>query len=273
MDIHSKNQILNQKISKLQTEFFLISHSSFPNWSVITHKHQTDTIYLILDDGGKAIINDTTLYPQKNSMVLLPKGSVVSLYSENSACYNKYRCDFMMHFDGVSLFDVVDFPYMTELSDISRALELFRLLDSLHLNNDVYSALRIKASLLELVSMFLENYTPSNKTLKTNAEFVYIMKSFISEHISEKLPVSRLAGKMGFNEKYFIEVFKNHFGKTPAKYVKTARLEKAKNELLYTNDKIMYIPSKIGYATLQQLSRDFKSYTGFTLSEYRKKFK
>lgn len=273
MDGYSKNQVLNKKISKLQTEFFLIDHGSCSDCSVITHKCQTDTIYLILDGYGKIIINDTTLYPQENNMVLLPKGAFVSIYSENKTCYNKYWCDFMMHFDGVSLFDVVDFPYMIELSDISRALELFKLIDDLHLNNDVYSALRIKSSLIELVSMFLEDYIPSNKSLKTNTEFIYIIKTFINEHISEKLPVSRLADKMGFNEKYFIEVFKKHFGKTPAKYVKTARLEKAKNELLYTNNKIMYIPNKIGYATLQQLSRDFKTYTGFTLSEYRKTFK
>ena len=82
---------------------------------------------------------------------------MVSLYSENETCYNKYQCEFIMHFDGVSLFDVIDFPYMIELDDISCALELFELLDTSHLRNDAASALQINAALLELISMFLEN--------------------------------------------------------------------------------------------------------------------
>ena len=273
MDVHNKNQILNQKISKLQTEFILIDHGLCPDWSRETHRRRRDSIYLILDGQGKITVNGEELYPRKNNMVLLPKNSLVSLYSENKTCYNKYWCEFLMHFDGISLFDVIDFPYMIELADNTRALELLQQLDDLHLKNDAFSALRIKSALLELISMFLENDVRPTEHTEKHDSFADMMKSFIDEHIAEKLSVGVLAKKMGFNEKYFIEVFKTHFGTTPAQYVKTARLEKAKYELLYTDNKISYIPGKLGYSTLQKLSADFKTYTGFTPSEFRKKFK
>ncbi len=273
MDVHNKNQILNQKISKLQTEFILIDHGLCPDWSRETHRRRRDCIYLILDGKGKITVNGTELYPKKNNMVLLPKNSLVSLYSENETCYNKYWCDFLMHFDGISLFDVVDFPYMIELSDPSRALELFTLLDELHTKNDTCSALRIKSALLELISMFLENEQPDSINTEKHDSFADRMKAFIDEHLSEKLSVGILSREMGFNEKYFIDVFKSHFGTTPAQYVKTLRLERAKHGLLYTDDKISQIPSGVGYSTLQKLSADFKAYTGFTPSEFRKKFK
>ena len=273
MGVHNNNHILNQRISKLQTEFILIDHGLCPDWSRNTHRRRRDSIYLILEGIGKITINGTEIYPKKNNMVLLPKNSMVSLYSENETCYNKYWCDFIMHFDGVSLFDVIDFPYMIELDDISRALELFELLDELHLRNDTASALQLNAALLELVSMFLEHDTSEAAHDTKENPFTDKIKSFISAHISEKLSVKKLADVMGFNEKYFIDVFKRHFGTTPAKYVKSVRLEIAKHELLYSGTKVSSIPAKIGYSNLQKLSKDFKEYTGFSPSGFRKNFK
>ena len=273
MDVHNKNQILNQRISKLQTEFILIDHGLCPDWSRLPHRRRRDSIYLILEGQGKITINGQEIYPKKNNMVLLPRNSIVSLYSENDTCYNKHWCEFIMHFGGVSLFDVIDFPYMIELDDISRAVELFELLDRLHLRNDAASALQLNAALLELVSIFLEHDTRETAHDARDNPFADKIKTFIAAHISESLSVKGLADAMGFNEKYFIDVFKRHFGTTPAKYVKSVRLEAAKHELLYSDIKVSSIPSKIGYSSLQKLSKDFKSYTEFTPSEFRNRFK
>ena len=273
MDVHNKNHILNQRISKLQTEFILIDHGLCPDWSRLPHRRRRDSIYLILDGIGKITVNGTEIYPKKNNMVLLPRNSMVSLYSENETCYNKYWCEFIMHFDGVSLFDVIDFPYMIELDDISRALELFELLDKLHLRNDAAAALQLNAALLELVSLFLEHDTRETAHNTKDNPFADRIREFITDNISENLSVRTLADAMGFNEKYFIDVFRRNFGTTPAKYVKSVRLELAKHTLLYSGEKVSSIPAKIGYSTLQKLSKDFKAYTGFSPSEFRKNFK
>lgn len=273
MGAHSKNEILNQRLSKLQTEFILIDHGLCPDWSRETHTRRRDSIYLILDGQGKIVINGETIYPEKNNMVLLPKNSRVSLYSDNETCYNKYWCEFLMHFDGVSLFDVIDFPYMIELEDSSRALELMQLLDELHLSTDAAAAFRIKSALLELTAMFLENDTREKAASAKDSLFANRIQNYIKDNITENLSVGTLAKEMRFNEKYFIDVFKKYFGTTPARYVKTARLESAKHELLYSDIQIQHIPAKIGYSGIQKLSKDFKSYTGFTPSEFRRKFK
>ena len=272
MDVHNKNQILNQLISKLETEFILIDHGLCPDWSRDTHRRRRDTIYLILDGKGRITVNGETLYPRSGNMVLLPKNSMVSLYSENETCYNKYWCEFLMHFDGISLFDRLSFPYMIEPSDQGRALGLFERLDELHLKTDTASAFLIKAALLELTAMFLENGERHYNTVKRDP-FAERVKGYIDKNLSEDLSVGALAREAGFNEKYFIEVFKKSFGTTPAQYVKRVRMEAAKNELLYSDIKILYIPNKIGYSSLQKLSKDFKAYTGFSPSEFRKNFK
>ncbi|MFQ7292691.1 MAG: helix-turn-helix domain-containing protein [Monoglobales bacterium] len=99
------------------------------------------------------------------------------------------------------------------------------------------------------------------------------MKKFIDENIDKNLSVKILSAQTGYNEKYFIDVFKKSFGATPAQYVKTLRLEKAKHELLYTDSKTSMIASKIGYSSIQKLSKDFKACTGFSPTEFRKRFK
>ena len=103
---HSQNQLLNQYISKLEIRFILIDNGLCPDWSREEHTRMRDCFYLILDGQGKITVNGKEFYPKKGDMVLLPKNSRVSLYSQNETCYNKYWCDFFATINGKSLFDI-----------------------------------------------------------------------------------------------------------------------------------------------------------------------
>lgn len=273
MEVHNRNEIYNQYISKLCIDFILVDHGLCPDWSRGEHRRRRDCIYLIMSGEGEITINGKVYRPHKNNMVLLPRNSIVSLHSDNETCYNKYWCDFIMHFDGISLFDIIDFPYVIELKDTSRALELFNMLERLHLNTDAASAFMIKACLMELVALFLQYDDREQRRQPVMDDFERTITDYINLHIQEPLPVKKLASFMGFNERYFIGLFSKKIGTTPAKHVKIMRLEKAKHELLYTNDKIQLIIARIGYSNIQKFSKDFKQHTGYAPSEFRKKFK
>ena len=273
MGVHNENQVFNQYISRLQTEFILIDHGPCPDWSREEHIRRRDTLYLILGGKGRITIDGSVYYPKRGSLVLLPRGSRVSLYSENDTCYNKYWCDFLMNIDGVSLFRMLDFPYTAESVDMDRAVSLFERLDELHLKTDTASAILIKAALLELVAMLLPSGGEVRMKSQKNIAFSDKINSFISDNIASDLHVRVMAEKMGFNQKYFISLFRKNFGTTPAHYVKIMRLEKAKHELLYSDAKVASITGAVGYSCGQKLARDFKAYTGMTPTEFRKKFK
>ena len=81
MEVHNKNELLNQLISKLETEFILIDHGLCPDWSRDTHRRRRDTIYFIMGGKGRITVNGQVLYPKQGDMVLLPKNSMVSLLS------------------------------------------------------------------------------------------------------------------------------------------------------------------------------------------------
>lgn len=268
-----QTDLLNQHLSRLEIEFILIDHGLCPDWSREEHTRRRDCMYLILEGQGKITINGREFYPQKNDMVLLPKNSRVSLYSENETCYNKYWCDFMAKLDSQPLFEIIDFPYLVHLDDITYVKSLFDRLDELHLKTDVASAFMIKATITELLSIFLQNGTEKADDKFKESQFVSDVISFIQKNIDKKLSVGEIARTTKYNEKYFIELFKNHFGMTPARYVKAMRLEKAKRELLYTDCAISYIANQIDYSTVQKFSRDFKEYTGFTPTDFKKRFR
>ncbi len=273
MNPHSRNQVLNQHLSRLEIEFILIDHGLCPDWSREEHTRRRDCMYLILEGQGKITVNGKEFYPKKNDMVLLPKGARVSLYSENETCYNKYWCDFMARLDGQSLFGIIDFPYLIHLEDINYVKSLFDRLDELRLKTDIASALMIKSTITELLSIFLQNSAENTNDKFKENKFVDNVASFIQKNVDKKLSVGEIAKTTKYNEKYFIELFKSHFGMTPARYVKTVRLEKAKRELLYTDRTISYIANQIGYSTVQKFSRDFKEYTGFTPTAFKRKFR
>ncbi|NDO20412.1 helix-turn-helix domain-containing protein [Lachnospiraceae bacterium MD329] len=273
MNPHSKNQVLNQHLSRLEIEFILIDYGLCPDWSRAEHTRRRDCMYLILEGQGKITIDGEEFYPKKNDMVLLPKGARVSLYSENETCYNKYWCDFLARLDGQPLFNVIDFPHLVHLDDISHVKALFDRLDELHLKTDIASALMIKAAITELLSVFLNSNTEKMSNKFDVNEFVNSVAAFIQKNLNRKLSVNEIAKTTKYNEKYFIELFKNHFGMTPARYVKTMRLEQAKRELLYTDNSVSNISNRLGYSTVQKFSRDFKDYTGFTPTDFKRKFR
>lgn len=207
MEVHNRNEIYNQYISKLCIDFILVDHGLCPDWSRGEHRRRRDCIYLIMSGEGEITVNGKVYRPQKNNMVLLPRNSIVSLHSDNETCYNKYWCDFIMHIDGISLFDIIDFPYVIELEDASRALELFNMLERLHLNTDAASAFMIKACLMELVALFLLYDNREIRRQPVMDDFERTITDYINSHIQEPLPVKRLASVMGFNERYFIGLF------------------------------------------------------------------
>ncbi len=273
MNPHNQNQISRHFLSRLELEFILIDYGRCPDWSRPEHTRRRDCIYLILDGQGKITIDGTEYFPQKNDMVLLPKGSKVSLYSENDTCYTKYWCDFSASLDSKSLFKVFNFPKLVHLESIDRAKELFNKLENLHIKTDIGSALMMNSIMFELLSMFFQNNESTAISKKANDSFINSVTEFINKNIDRKMSISEIAAYSKYNEKYFIELFRKSFGTTPAKYIKSIRLENSKKLLLYTNNSIVSIICQIGYSTVQKFSRDFKEYTGFAPSEFRKRFR
>lgn len=78
-----------------------------------------------------------------------------------------------------------------------------------------------------------------------------------------------LAKELGHDYSYLSHLFSLVEGRTIEKYMILQRIEKAKELLVYDELSINEVAYKLGYSSVQHLSRQFKNITGLTPSHYR----
>ena len=95
-------------------------------------------------------------------------------------------------------------------------------------------------------------------------------KRYIDEHFDdESLSVSLLAQTAGVSQTYFRREFKICFGHSPKEYIRTLRIEHAKNLLEAGDLSISEVALQSGYSNISYFSTDFRNATGQSPSQYR----
>lgn len=108
---------------------------------------------------------------------------------------------------------------------------------------------------------------------RNNKEFKQIMKSacdFIHEHYQDDLTLTQMAEYTGLSISHFSSLFKRHTGESLVAYINQVRVEKAKEWLRNSNDKIYLIAEKAGFSSQPYFIRVFKNVMGMSPNEYRK---
>jgi len=95
---------------------------------------------------------------------------------------------------------------------------------------------------------------------------------FIEEHLGEEFSRDDIASHVFLNSAYLSRLFRKETGESLSDFILEARVNKAKQLLEGTNNKISDIASTIGYDNFSYFTKMFKKSTGVTPQEYRKKF-
>ncbi len=103
---------------------------------------------------------------------------------------------------------------------------------------------------------------------KDLAEEIY---SFLKLSYAEPFNLTELAHKFSFHPAYMIRCTKLKYGQTPLQLLIHIRMEEAKKLLKTTNLHVNIIAQNVGYYDIAYFSKLFKSITGMTAIEYRKK--
>ena len=83
------------------------------------------------------------------------------------------------------------------------------------------------------------------------------------------ITLTDLADYMGLSESYTSRLFNKEVGMNMSSYINEIRVEKAKELLTHSDEKIYGIAEKIGYASTTAFHVAFKKKTGMTPAEYR----
>lgn len=92
---------------------------------------------------------------------------------------------------------------------------------------------------------------------------------YIHHHYNQELTIDKIASSICLTTVYICQLFKKQTGMTINDYINRYRIEKSKNLLLNTKNKIYEIASLVGYKDAQYYARVFKKYTGTTPFDFR----
>lgn len=100
---------------------------------------------------------------------------------------------------------------------------------------------------------------------------VEIIKQYIYHHYNQELGVEQLANQIYMTPSYLSTIFKKETGQNLSKFIKSYRMEKAKEMLENTNERILSICTSIGYANVSYFCQSFREYFGISPQKYRDK--
>jgi AraC-like DNA-binding protein len=123
--------------------------------------------------------------------------------------------------------------------------------------------------LIPLLSLLRQEYVGLKQGTSNSHRHVEKMLSFLQKHYLEKITLSDLADASGLSPSHISSVFLRFFGQTPFDYVRSLRLEKAKEFLIKSDLPISAVVHESGFENLSHFSTLFKKQFKFSPKAYR----
>lgn len=134
--------------------------------------------------------------------------------------------------------------------------------------------LRDDVSRLAIESLALGILAEASRRVAATAEreipgWVSEARAFVDANVAERLAIATVAALVGVHPVHLARTFKRVYNTTFAAYVRTTRLEFAKQQLTRTRAPLSDIALGAGFCDQSHFSRLFKAHTGLTPHEYR----
>jgi AraC family transcriptional regulator len=99
---------------------------------------------------------------------------------------------------------------------------------------------------------------------------IQIIERYLSGPFSKVPTVSELAATCRYSERHFAKLFREQYGCSASKYIKSAQISKAKVYLLETDLHLKEVAHRLGFSSLSHFSQAFRDATGCTPGQFRK---
>ena len=128
---------------------------------------------------------------------------------------------------------------------------------------------RIWIELFQICAPILQDKTQS---ANGTDDKIKRMMVHIHEHYSEKISIPELAEVAFLSERECYKAFQNHLHMPPVEYIKSYRIQRARQMLADTQTPITEIGYACGLGNPSYFGRIFRELTGYTPLEYRRKW-
>lgn len=125
------------------------------------------------------------------------------------------------------------------------------------------------AVLFQIYAQLVRDHQPSYISGSAKQKILDIQAHILQNLATSELSVKALAEAAGMSQVHFRRLFHAQFGISPAKYIATARVAKAKSLLGLSEMQLEDIAAQTGFASVSYFCSVFKAATGLTPSQYR----
>lgn len=105
--------------------------------------------------------------------------------------------------------------------------------------------------------------------LNHSEQLIAQTNAYIESHLNGDLSLSALAGRVYLNRSYFSRLYKQVTGENLSDFINTRRMERAKELLSSTQDKISDIALQVGFDSPSYFTVYFKKFQGISPIDYR----
>lgn len=245
------------------------------NWKDIDYTPNYNKFYYICNGDGWVKIGDHEYYPKPGQLFLMPAGIKQSYSIINDNPYTKYWCHFTAKIGDKNLFDVIKLPDYICVSDTENIENIFKEILFNFNSVELSASLMLKASILKLISYYLDNSTiqlPEGFN-QGSFEMLNVVVEYISNNFYKNITIEELSSIVHLHPNYFIKIFKKHMGTSPIHFLNKRRIDEARLLLASTNLTLAEISSRIGISNSYYFSKLFKEYTGSSPSTYKQLIK
>ena len=240
-------------------------------------KTKTDyTLWNIYEGALVMEINGKVMRAKAGDVLFFHPGNTYSAHCDGECC------NFLVTFftfdigNSVDLFQslncagIYSFPALAESSDAFCLCYLrdFKNTDRVSLNLYAFF-LTFLTALLPLLGTQQNFYDelPPAPALKFNR-----LLSYMEENAEKNIPIKELASFMGMSEKYFIQFFHAHTGKSPKQYMIRQRMELSARLLSDPSLFISEVADRLHFSDEYAFSKAFKKYYGESPVSFRKHY-
>lgn len=266
-----KTKLLQSYLSNMQVDVSEAHYTKVNvNWKAPEFTPSINRFYYIVEGEGRLTIDGEAFHPKPGQLFLMPAGVKQSYSTISDNTFAKHWCHFSATIGDMPLFQIIKIPSFIEVRDPVLVTALFQKLAQEFRNPGIAGMLRTRATMLELLSYFLEHTVIENIRLAATdsvAKLTAVLRH-IDSHLGEAVSVEELAKLAHLHPNYFIKFFKTHLGDSPIQYINKRKLDHAKTLLHTTNLSIKEIAEATGME-LHYFSRLFKQTAGMSPTVYR----
>lgn len=240
------------------------------NLEMITSEKDEYVFIVFENTGYRVLINDNFCKLKSSVICIKPEVSC----KLNLSCYIKWIYKFNMD-DFEECIEELQFRgYYTELNELNPKIILYTKEYFKEFHKDKYSIESTSSYLEEIIiSKFTNHLIEENKLTHENtfSDEINLAIEFMYHNIHKKIVLEDMAYSLNMGVSTFCRLFKNETGYSPAFYLHTLRLERAKRMLEKGNDSITEIALLTGLGNSSYFASKFKKVYGISPLEYRSK--